>query len=68
MEMINTDMGKLIDMFIDKWVVISYQPDLDKPEIIGPFHSQADAQLWSSEHFSVKEEIRHQVTYLIPPS
>lgn len=62
-----TDMGALIDVFMDKWVVISYQTDLEKPEIIGPFNSQAAAQLWSSEHFSVKDELRHQVTYLIEP-
>ncbi len=60
-------MGDLVDTFVKKWVVISYQPNLDKPEIIGPFDSQKEAQVWSSEHFSSKDEIRHQVTYLIEP-
>lgn len=66
--LIKTTMGDLIDIFIEQWVVISYQEGLDKPEIIGPFNSQAEAQIWSSEHFSIKDEIKHQITWLVKPT
>lgn len=63
-----TTMGDLIDYFVKNWVVLSYQAELEKPEVIGLFPTQAAAQLWSSEHFDSKAELRHQVTWLVEPS
>lgn len=65
--MINTTMGDLIDMFTKYWAVLSYQEELDEPEVIGPFKSQKEAQLWSEENFNFKQEIRHKVVWMVTP-
>lgn len=67
-----TTVGDLLDRLIlsdpdRKWVVLSFQPELDKPEVVGPFSSEKDAQLWSESNFNAKVEIRHQVQYMVNP-
>jgi len=63
--MVTVTMGDLVDLFFDKWVVVSFQEGLE--EVIGPFDSMAEAQIWSSENFSAKDEIRHKVVWLVTP-
>lgn len=63
--MVTVKMGDLVDMFIKQFVVLSFQEDLI--EVIGPFNSREEAQIWSSENFSHKDETAHRVTYLVTP-
>jgi hypothetical protein len=65
--MAEVTVGDLLD-WVDKdreWVVLSYQEGLDEPEVIGTFQTRKDAQVWSSEHFDHKTEIRHFVARVI---
>lgn len=65
---VDVTMGDLIDLSIKHWVVLSYQEELDEPEVIGPFDSQKEAQVWSSENFMIDQEIRHKVVWMVEPS
>lgn len=63
--MIETTMGKLIDIFIKQFVILAYQNDLDDPEVIGSFNDRKEAQLWIEERY-LKDVKKYVITFLVP--